>query len=376
MSWLLHLLVGLCLSAGVSAAWGHSSSTSLLEIRSAGADRFSSRLDLPLRDLALTFRMDQDGDGQIRWSEVLAQKESIDAWVRQGVAIRNDQGDCPWQGLDWAVASHGEEVTLSLVGELACESPRQTDSARLVYRLFFDQDSLHRALFKSDWSGQWTTGVLSPDRPEAWLSPSRTGFWGNLTAFLVEGVWHIWIGADHIAFLLSLLLPCVLLQRLPGVGRWQSQPAFGVTLRRVLVVVTAFTLAHSVTLGLAATGLVSLPDQLVESVIAGSVVAAALMNLVGRGSGLGWQMAFGFGLVHGFGFANVLGDLGLSTQGLVSGLLGFNLGVELGQLAIVAVFVPLAWWLRSTAFYQVGVMGLGSMAIAGAGVYWLWERLS
>jgi hypothetical protein len=143
----------------------------------------------------------------------------------------------------------------------------------------------------------------------------------------------------------------------------------------VLKIVTAFTVAHSITLSLAALGVVTLPSRLVESVIAASVVLAALNNLRGTVHGRRWVMAFVFGLVHGFGFASVLADLGLPQGALALALVGFNAGVELGQLAIVAVFLPIAFALRGTRFYSVGVLKGGSLLVAALAAWWLAERM-
>ncbi len=138
--------------------------------------------------------------------------------------------------------------------------------------------------------------------------------------------------------------------------------------------VTAFTLAHSITLSLAALQVISLPSRLVESAIAASVVVAALNNLRGTIERRRWVMAFVFGLVHGFGFASVLADLGLPQGALVLALVGFNFGVELGQLAIVVAFVPLAFRLRRTRFYRRGVLILGSLLVALTAGWWLIQR--
>ena len=143
----------------------------------------------------------------------------------------------------------------------------------------------------------------------------------------------------------------------------------------MLKVVTAFTLAHSITLSLAALQIVSLPSRLVESVIAASVVIAALNNLRGTISKRRWIMAFAFGLIHGFGFASVLADLGLPQGALVLALIGFNAGVEIGQLCIVAVFLPIAFWLRATRFYRVGVLTGGSLVVALLASWWLVQRI-
>jgi hypothetical protein len=142
----------------------------------------------------------------------------------------------------------------------------------------------------------------------------------------------------------------------------------------VLRIVTAFTVAHSITLSLATLGLVSLPSRWVESAIAASVVLAALNNIWPLFQARRWSVAFVFGLVHGFGFASVLADLGLPQGVLAVALVGFNVGVELGQLAIVAVFLPLAFALRRSLFYRRGLLLGGSWLIALLAAVWFLER--
>ena len=192
-----------------------------------------------------------------------------------------------------------------------------------------------------------------------------------------EGVWHIWIGFDHILFLLALLLPAVLVwrERDRGWQGWQPVPRLRPAAVEVAKVVTAFTLAHSITLSLATLGWVSLPSRVVESTIAASVVLAALNNVWPLFQGRRWAVAFVFGLLHGFGFATVLGELGLPAGSLAKALVGFNLGVELGQLAIVAVFLPAAFLMRATLFYRRVALQAGSVAIALVASLWLIDRM-
>jgi hypothetical protein len=186
-----------------------------------------------------------------------------------------------------------------------------------------------------------------------------------------EGIWHIWLGFDHILFLVSLLLPAVLV-RLESA--WRPTDSFGTASCDVAKVVTAFTMAHSITLTLAVLGVVSLPSRFVESAIAVSVVLAALNNLFPVVAGGRWIAAFAFGLIHGFGFAGALQDLGLPTGSLALSLAGFNVGVELGQLAIVSLFLPIAFTLRKTWGYRRIVLGGGSLVIAAIAAVWLVER--
>jgi len=257
--------------------------------------------------------------------------------------------------------------------KLSSPCPGFRNGLVLRYSMLFDVDPTHRGLVQ--WIGPGTQtpqalvfAVGSSEQPLAMQAP---GVLQTLKQYIVEGVWHIWIGFDHILFLLSLLLPAVLVRR---EGRWEAAPSLRASVVEVVKIVTAFTVAHSITLSLAAVGLVTLPSRLVESVIAASVVFAAVNNLRGTIERRRWVMAFVFGLIHGFGFASVLADLGLPQEALLLALIGFNVGVELGQLAIVLAFVPLAFWLRNTKLYRVGILQAGSVLIALLASWWFVER--
>ena len=233
---------------------------------------------------------------------------------------------------------------------LSAACPGLKEGLKLRYSLLFDVDPTHRGLVQ--WIAPGAAGaqalVFAKDSAEQSLQVEAPSALQTLKQYVVEGVWHIWIGFDHILFLLSLLLPAVLVRR---ERHWEPAASLKGSLLEVLKVVTAFTLAHSITLSLAVLGVVSLPSRFVESTIAASVVFAALNNLRGTIEKRRWVMAFVFGLIHGFGFASALADLGLPTQALALALVGFNLGVELGQMAIVIAFVPLAFWLRAAYWF-------------------------
>ncbi|MEP6939225.1 MAG: HupE/UreJ family protein, partial [Rudaea sp.] len=187
-----------------------------------------------------------------------------------------------------------------------------------------------------------------------------------------DGMHHIWIGYDHMLFLISLLLPSVLVRRN---GRWVPVGTLRSALFGVLAVVTAFTVSHSITLTLAAIGAIGLPSRFVESAIALSVVLAALNNVWPQVTRRAWILAFGFGLVHGFGFASVLADLGLPRGAFAFALAGFNIGVEIGQLTVVMIVVPLIFLLRARPFYRPAVLVGGSCMIAAAAGVWLVGRV-
>ena len=232
-------------------------------------------------------------------------------------------------------------------------------------------DPQHRGLLNFTEDGQSRSVVFSADTPHRIVGGDSAGPVRQFATYVNEGVWHIWTGFDDILFLVSLLLPAVLVRRRHG---WQPGQSFRDAFIDVAKVVTAFTIAHSITLSLAALSIVVLPSRWVESAIALSVVLAALNNVFPVVANGRWIAAFGFGLLHGFGFAGALHDLGLPAGSLALSLAGFNLGVEVGQLAIVLLFLPLAFALRSTWTYRRLLVGGGSLAIAAIASVWLVDR--
>ena len=234
---------------------------------------------------------------------------------------------------------------------------------------FFQFDPQHTVNIEMELPEESKVGLISLDRT-TW-EPTDSAF-EQFVVFTIEGVWHIWIGIDHILFLVALLLPSVL--RLEN-GKWVPVSNFKVAFYNVLKVVTAFTIAHSVTLTLATLDVVTLPSKWVESVIALSVVLAALNNIYPMVSDRVWAVALGFGFIHGFGFANVLADLDLPSGTLAVALFSFNIGVELGQLAIVFVMFPIIFLLRQQSFYQPLKLRLGSAVIGIIASLWIVDRV-
>lgn len=326
--------------------------------------------DIALRDLDYAIGLDSDDDGAITWGEVRTHHGALAAYALSHLDVKADNVRCETHPTEHLIDHHsdGAYVVLRFAIDCPVVAP-QTISLR--YGLFFDLDPLHRGLLRIEHGKSTHTAVLSPAQPERIVDLVVATRWREFREFGGEGVWHIWIGYDHILFLLSLLLPAVLRR---GGGHWQAVSHFRPAFFEVFKIVTAFTLAHSITLSLAVLDFITLPSHLVESMIAASVVAAALNNLYPVITRRLWMVAFAFGLIHGMGFASVLIDLGLREGSLLTALIGFNLGVELGQLVIVGIFLPLAFAVRYSWGYRRVAMGLGSLLIAVVGATWLLDR--
>jgi hypothetical protein len=352
-----------------SLALAHKPSDSYLRV-TAGGERLAIEWDIALRDLELLIGLDANRNGEITWGEVKAQRQAIAAHALSRLHLTAAGEACDLKVAELLVTQHSDGAYVVLALETSC--PGDVAVVTIDYNLLFDVDPTHRGLVLYADGPHTTTHVLSPGNSTLELRTGEGSIWHTLADYVREGVWHIWIGYDHILFLLSLLIPAVLVRR---ENRWHAVESFRPACMAVLKIVTVFTVAHSVTLWLAVMEYVTLPGRLVESTIALSIVITALNNLYPVLPLSGWAIAFVFGLVHGFGFANVLLDLGLSSLSLGVALLGFNVGVELGQIAIVLVFLPLAFLLRKTAFYRWAVLRLGSALVAIVGLLWLVERV-
>jgi HupE / UreJ protein len=363
------LLIALaCLFAATAQA--HKPSDSYLAI-SVNEAAVRGQWDIALRDLELAIGLDADGNGEITWGELRAKRSEIEAYAFSRLKINADGKTCATSTTEFLVDEHSDGTYAVMRFDADCGA-RAPATVELNYSLLFDLDPTHRGLLRFERAGTAQTGVLSPERPRLEIKAGDASPLAQFFDYLREGVWHIWIGFDHILFLLSLLLPSVLIIRN---RTWKAAERFQDTFWDVLKVVTSFTVAHSITLSLAALSVISLPSRLVESTIALSVMLAALNNLWPVVAERRWAVAFAFGLIHGFGFASVLADLGLPQGALLLALVGFNVGVEVGQLAIVGVFLPLAYVLRGSVFYRRVVFTGGSAAIALVAAVWLAERV-
>lgn len=359
------------------AALAHQSGNSYLRI-DHGATALSVQIEFPVKDLGALLQDPSLGPAPTR--EQLAQQQLPLAHAIAGsLVIEAD-------GRPVSLAFESQQVALRNDGlyvrqrHLAPALPAETAAIVVRYGFFNGSDRIARAFVQLASGERELSHVFDPRHATQRLPLREESLAEALWTYAREGTLHIWSGPDHLLFLLCLLLPALR----PPTGRPDTgtgRPPPGAVLpppRTVLLevakVVTAFTVAHSVTLSLAALHWISLPARLTESAIAASVLLAAAMNLQTAPPLRRWQAAFAFGLVHGFGFASAVDALGVPGASLLPTLLGFNLGVELGQLAVVAALLPLGLALRGRDWWPTAVLRRGSQLIALLALLWLVER--
>ena len=363
------LLSLVAMFASPQPAFAHATSTSYLLLQlPTGDGPVEVRWDLAVQDIAWTVFIDADYDGSITWQEVQNAKAAITSAMLAQISVQRGGAPCALSVRDFALASRDELNFVSAA--LAADCP-QRGPAVVGGPLFMSGDASQRVLLSAVRGKVQFTGVLSAADP-FWSEPAQASAWSSFLRFIGEGIWHVLVGYDHIAFVLLLLLPSVVR---PVDGKWHGAAGFGQVTRDVVTIITAFTIAHSITLALAVTGTVKLPVRPIEVAIAASIAVAGAVNLVPRLSGLRLPLAFGFGFVHGFGFANALSEIDAGGSMLLPLLGGFNIGVEIAQLSIVAVVLPLIYSMRATRWYAGAVLPLGSCALGMAGVVWLIQRV-
>ena len=348
-------------------AQAHKPSDSYLTLR-ADQTGIHGQWDIALRDLDFAIGLDEDDNGELTWDEVRSKHADIAAYALARLKVTAGNQPCPLTARQQLIDQHSDGAYTVLLFDGSCNA----EKIKVQYQLFFDLDTQHKGLLRLvNQKNATTSAIFSPEQDSQEFVVAEVNQWQQFSDYIFHGIWHIWIGFDHILFLLSLLLPAVLVLR---AGKWEAASSFKAAAIDVLKIVTAFTVAHSITLTLAALNILALPSRLVESAIAASVVLAALNNLLPLFQGRRWLVAFTFGLIHGFGFASVLADLGLPQSALMLALVGFNLGVEIGQLAIVAGFLPLAYLFRRHWFYRRAIVQLGSGLIILIALIWFIER--
>jgi hypothetical protein len=387
--WLSAWLALVALALAPVTAQAHASSDAYLQLARESSGTSTLRIDVALRDLERELAIDVDDNRAITWGEVRRAWPRLREHMRGAVELGSTKGACALDSRgEPALAEHGG--TTHVVLEHAVRCPGGAAPSTITYRLFASTDASHRGLLRVDDrrdtarsdDSTAAVAVLEPSAkpvplPTVDAAPGEARAATTAEAprgllhFMGEGIAHIAGGADHLLFLVTLIAVAVFTR---SDGRWIVRGSRREIVGDTVRIVTAFTVTHSITLGLAAAGVLAPPSRWIESLIAASVLVAAIDNIRPFVHMPRWALAGAFGLAHGFGFAGPLQELGLRGRELVVPLLGFNLGVEAGQLVVVAVVLPLLLMWRHAPRYRTTVMPALSIAVGLVAALWLVQR--
>lgn len=347
----------------------------------------AGRIEVPIIDLNRVLDLDIEPTADDVLDQVEANLSPIHAYLQDHFSIGPEDGSSTWsytfeetEILDLGGGSYG---VFQFEVDQSFDPPPRTFTVGYDAIIEFDSDRDGFLLIATDWgSGTFNNEASSflrfdSGNPTEIVDLDDTSWLKGMVGVIELGAEHIRIGTDHILFVFALVLPSVLaFTKGPNdtTSRWYPSAGFRSTLWRVLKIVTMFTVAHSITLALGGLEIIELSPRLVETIIAISIAAAALHNIRPIFVNKEWALAFGFGLFHGFGFAGLLTELGLDRSNRVPSLLGFNIGVELGQAAIILMVFPMLFIVRRTRYY-LGAMYTGSVILAIVSMAWATERI-
>lgn len=369
------ILFGLIFSFASQQAVGHQLSTGYLnlEVQQQQPNELQGQLQIRLFDLESAVGIDSNLDGQLLWSEVQARRNELNQYLLNNLAISANSQPCKL-GVDPVFKAERHFNEGYLVADFIANCPQEVVFSPLAirYSAVFPVDDDHKLLVNLVGHSDNTSlsAVIDSEQQFLAVDPQRSYALDTFYTYIYQGMVHIFIGLDHILFLVALLLTCVLYRE---AGEWYARSSLTEVLKTTAWVVTAFTLAHSITLTATALGWIALSSRWIELGIAVSVLLTALNNVWPVVLRLGW-ITFAFGLLHGMGFASVLGELGLSSEHTLVSIIGFNLGVEFGQLCILAAILPVLYLFRHFRWYQVYVVKIGSIAIGIAALNWSIQR--
>lgn len=356
------VLAIIAIAASAPRADAHQTSVKYADVTVDGR-RAAIRLTVAPGDVTEPLGLPPDHQPTIAEASVPAVAAYVAGWLAIGPA-----GGLPCLATSPRAEPAPDRRFVAVAWEVACE--RVLDRLALDFRRFFVVDQRHEAFVTVH--GPGATGEAQVVRAADPILRARAGGEVGLAGWIVAGIAHIRDGRDHVCYVLSLLLVVMLVRR----GGWAIRAPLA-TLRHTATIITSFTIAHSLSLIAASLGWVSLPGRVVEALIACSILYTAIENIARPDAR--WRVAwtFGFGLVHGLGFAGVL-QVMLPPEHVLAPLLGFNLGVEVGQLAIVGIALPVAWggarWLGAER-YRRRVLPALSALIAVVALKWLIERV-
>lgn len=369
-------VVLLLLALFTCSSLAHELSTTFIsaELRDDGS--LDGQLKLDILDLKEVVTLDADANGELTWGEIEASGDALQNYVTNGLRFYNGTQQCilklnnqlELQQLN-AVTYLVMSFSSPLYSSAKCAGKGQLS---FEYSLLFEAAANHKAIVSLLVESEEHVFIIDNENSRNSINVefNNSSSWSTFWAFIYQGIFHILIGLDHILFLFTLLLTLCFYRKL---GEWRSVESRKVVIRKTLLIVTSFTIAHSITLSGTALGIIPVMGSWIEVVIAASILFNVINNLFPMVKNLS-LITFVFGLIHGMGFAGALSEFGFTEEHQLLSVLGFNLGVELGQIGLLVIFLPILLLLRKSNFYRRFGMQLLSLLIGVVAIYWILER--
>ncbi|WP_416307316.1 HupE/UreJ family protein [Neptunicella sp. SCSIO 80796] len=346
----------------------HQMSTAYMTANMDKQGNFNGDLQVRLFDLEQAIGLDLDSNGQLVWNEVLQRQVQIESYLNQNLQLLRGTKACTVQfSAAIQISQHFNEGYLLVPLQAHCAA---SGGFSINYTAIFAEDADHKLLLNISAPHTRISRVISSRQQQVDFDLGNNQWLSGAMEYIYQGILHIWIGTDHILFLMALLLTCALQRKNK---RWVEIDQISQIIKDTAWIVTTFTLAHSITLTATAMDWISLNSRWIELGIAVSVLLAALNNIKPGVLKLGW-LTFAFGLLHGMGFASVLAEVGLPDNQKLLAVLTFNIGVEIGQLTILAIVIPVLIMLRSKTWYQRYGVTAASLVIMIFAAQWSIER--
>ncbi|MEQ3640568.1 MAG: HupE/UreJ family protein [Alteromonas sp.] len=358
----------------------HELSSGYLTLNQQEAGTFQGELLLKPEDIGQAANLDTNNDGKLLWSEVLANQQRAAAYIANALQIKQGSGKCPVSAATPTMRSISAESLIVYPLSVSCQARSSGDASEdssqdsreisISYEGIFDISPTHKLLTTVNVQDETLTSVIAEDKRILTLTPKALSTSSQFFEMVYQGIWHIFIGLDHILFLVATLLTVNLAR---NERTWKKENKKRDIIKNTVILVSAFTLAHSITLTATALDIIMLDSRWVELGIAISVMLTALNNIFPVVFRLGF-LTFGFGLLHGMGFASVFAELNAQSNSLVMSVAAFNIGVEVGQLAIVSLLLPLLVLVRNWHVYAKTIMPIASSVIAIIALNWTLQR--
>jgi len=360
------LIVVLFLKSLVADA--HQLSTAYLNADLNDKGLITGQLQIRLYDLEQAIGLDRNIDHKLSWGEVLSRQAAIQQWLKRALNISRSNQICVTNHIGkLQIDAHFNENYLVIPLTFQCGNKGKVD---IEYEGLFKFDSEHKLLINLSTKEHSFSRVISNKQNRTVLDIVSGNRLETFKEFMLEGITHIWIGIDHILFVLCLLFAAVIYGEKNLKGKIKTQKL----ILSVLKIITAFTLAHSLTLSVTALNWLHISSRWVEVSIALTVLLTAINNIMPIMTRF-ISITFAFGLLHGMGFASVLRELGLDNKHQILSILAFNVGVELGQIVLILLMLPLLIILKNKAKFANQLLKASSGLIAIIACFWIFERL-